>query len=82
MGKMMRTTIRKLGNSKGIIIPATFLTSLGIKKIIEIQIKNNSIIITPVQTREGWYDNYQIEKDDDAWQDFQSLESEENDWEW
>ena len=78
----MRTTIRKLGNSKGIIIPAAFLTSLGIKEIIEIQLKNNSIIITPVQTREGWYDNYQIEKDDDAWQDFKSLESEESDWEW
>lgn len=78
----MRTTIRKLGNSKGVIIPASFLASLGIEKTIEIELKDKSIIITPVQIREGWYDNYQVEKDNDAWQGFQSLKSEESDWEW
>ncbi|MDM8566878.1 hypothetical protein QUF74_14645 [Candidatus Halobeggiatoa sp. HSG11] len=50
--------------------------------MIEIKLKDKSIVITPIQTRKGWYDDYQMEKDDDAWQDFQSLESEESDWEW
>ena len=81
----MQTVIRKLGNSKGLIIPASFLANLGIKESVEMQLKDQSIIITAINKnpRDGWYNNYQQDKeDDDAWQDFQSLASEEEDWQW
>ncbi len=80
----MQTTIRKLGNSKGLIIPASFLASTGITEIVDIELKGQSIVITPVKKnpREGWYDNYQTEKEESAWHGFQPLDSEEDDWSW
>lgn len=80
----MQTTIRKLGNSKGLIIPASFLASIGIDELVDIELKSDSIVITPVSKplRKGWFDAYHADKEEDAWGDFQSLESEEDDWEW
>ena len=80
----MQTNIRKLGNSKAVIIPYAFIKSMGIDDKVDIALKDNAIVITPVKKnpRAGWYDNYQVEKDVDAWQGCKDLDSEQEDWQW
>lgn len=52
----MEANIIKVGNSKGIILPAQFLKLIGLKNKVSIDIENNKIVITPAEksVREGW----------------------------
>lgn len=52
----MESNIINVGNSKGIIIPAKFLKLIGLKRTVNIFIKNDKLIITPVEkvSRDGW----------------------------
>lgn len=51
----MRTQIRKIGNSLGNIIPATFIRQLGLVEGADIEVKTEGkrIIIEPVETSEN-----------------------------
>jgi antitoxin MazE len=57
-GKMMKNTIRKIGNSHGVIIPKPLLAELGAKANdqIDITIVNRRIVISRVgqRPRAGW----------------------------
>jgi antitoxin MazE len=50
--------IRSIGNSKGVLIPKTFLEECGIKSDVTISIKENSIIISAAdkKVRKNWGD--------------------------
>ena len=50
IGEYMRTQVRKIGNSLGSIIPATFIRQLGLVEGAEIDVKTEGkkIIIEPV----------------------------------
>ncbi len=52
----MEANIIKVGNSKGIIIPAQFLKLIGLKKKVNIVIENDRLIIAPAneKARKGW----------------------------
>ena len=54
----MTTSIRNIGNSKGIILPKNILAQCEIGKDVSIEVKHNSIIITaapkPKSKRKGW----------------------------
>jgi antitoxin MazE len=54
----MRSAIRKLGNSSGVIIPKAMLTEIGITAgdAVEVSLEEGRIAITPVKRlpREGW----------------------------
>jgi len=52
----MTTTIRDIGNSKGIILPKSILSQCDIQKDVSIEIKHHSIVITasPKAKRKGW----------------------------
>ena len=51
----MKADIIKIGNSKGIRIPASFLKQCGIDKKVEIEVRYNNIILKPIKSpREGW----------------------------
>lgn len=80
----MRATIRQIGNSKGVIIPASFLAETGLQGEVEMSLVDRSIVITPVdkELRKGWFDGYHASNDEDAWDGFVALPSEEDEWEW
>ena len=52
----MQSTIRNIGNSKGVILPQNFLKQCFIENEITIEVKNNTIVISPVENnkRKGW----------------------------
>ncbi|MBS0510356.1 MAG: hypothetical protein JSR42_04095 [Proteobacteria bacterium] len=78
----MRTTIRKIGNSRGVLIPATMLAECGIGEDVELKLDGQRIVIEPVVTsRKGWFDGYLEQGDTDAWAELlPDADSEE--WEW
>lgn len=53
----MKTAIRKMGNSQGILIPKPFLLQTGLDVgEVEIEVENDSIVIRKPKrrSREGW----------------------------
>jgi antitoxin MazE len=81
---VMRAAIRQIGNSKGVIIPASFLAEAGLQNEVEMSLYKHSIIITPVkkELRKGWFDGYDAADDEDAWNGFVALPGEEDEWVW
>ncbi len=55
----MLTTVRSIGNSRGVLIPAAFLASCQIEEQVDMQLHDGQIVITPVKNklRQGWFDN-------------------------
>jgi len=53
----MKTSLRKIGNSRGVLIPASFLKECNMTDTVEIDIVDDRIIISAVQdVRKGWFD--------------------------
>ncbi|MDJ0687068.1 MAG: AbrB/MazE/SpoVT family DNA-binding domain-containing protein [Xenococcaceae cyanobacterium MO_188.B32] len=50
----METRLSKIGNSQGIIIPKAIIEQCGLKEKIKMEVKNNCLIISSVNPREGW----------------------------
>ena len=52
----MLTTLRKLGNSHGVIIPKPLLAQVGMTDKAEITVENGAIVLRPAKRtpREGW----------------------------
>lgn len=78
----MKTTLRKIGNSHGVLIPAPLLAECGITNEIDLHLEGTKIVIEAVQpTRAGWYDGYRIEEDVDVWREL-SPATDSGEWEW
>jgi antitoxin MazE len=80
----METTLRKIGNSRGVILPAVLLAQVGIEDQVDIQVEQGKLILMPAykRPRVGWFDGYQAEQDDDAWQGYIATAEEDNEWTW
>jgi antitoxin MazE len=54
----MKTTIRRMGNSQGVLIPKPILAQLGLEDEVEMEVENDAIVLRkPLKkTREGWAD--------------------------
>ena len=81
----MKATIIAIGNSKGLILPATLLRKLNItdKTKINISLENDEIILKPI--RQGWEEKAMemSKKEDDAFLlDEELSEIEDEDWTW
>ncbi len=52
----MKTAIRKLGNSQGIIIPKVLLAQVGLEGEAELSVENDAIVLRKPATavRAGW----------------------------
>ena len=79
----MRTSLRKVGNSRGVLIPAAFLAACEIGTEIEMHQEGRRIIIEPIDSpRQGWFKGYQAEKDADAWSGIKETPAESEEWQW
>jgi antitoxin MazE len=56
MGVEMLTTIRRLGNSQGILIPKPVLQQLGLVDQLEMRIEGDSLVLRrpKAEPRAGW----------------------------
>ncbi|MGH8579842.1 MAG: AbrB/MazE/SpoVT family DNA-binding domain-containing protein [Gammaproteobacteria bacterium] len=52
----MKTTVRKMGNSRGVIIPKPFLVQIGLEREAEIVVESDAIVIRKPRrnVRAGW----------------------------
>jgi len=51
----MKSSITKIGNSKGVIIPSHLLKQCGFIKEVSLEIKNETLVISKAKKpREGW----------------------------
>lgn len=57
----MHSTIRNIGNSKGVILPQNILKQCAIDTDVIIEVKNNTIVISPADhtKRKGWAEAFQ-----------------------
>jgi len=83
---IIRTHIIRIGNSSGIRIPKPILEQTGIDKDVELEVKNNQIIIRPVSNpRDGWdiaYKAMSEEQDDKLLQVAENFSHSWDDEEW
>ncbi len=82
-----RARIVRIGNSQGIRIAKPILEQSGISDEVELEVKDQSIILHAIRpARAGWEDAFQemAERGDDMLFDAQSSVSEwdEKDWTW
>ncbi|HEX7339768.1 MAG TPA: hypothetical protein VF271_07545 [Rhodanobacteraceae bacterium] len=82
----MRTTIRKMGNSQGVIIPKPLLAEVGLTDEAVMTIENDALVLRPVRhsPREGWADASQriAERGDDVlvWPELVNADDEHLKW--
>ena len=55
----MLISVRQIGNSRGILIPAAFLASCQIEEQVDMQLQDGQIVIKPVKNklRNAWFGN-------------------------
>ncbi len=79
----MQTTLRKIGNSRGVIIPSALIEQLHIENEVEMIVQDGALLLKPSTTpRKGWFDNYDKEKDVEPLSEMVELDSEQEEWEW
>jgi len=72
----MKVTIRKLGNSQGVIIPKALITQFGFEGEVEMKVTADGIVLSKPQkqARAGWADASQklalAEDDALVWPEF------------
>lgn len=78
----MRTAVRKIGNSRGVLIPAALLAACRIEDEIELRIEAGRLVMEPVRApRTGWFDNFVASKETAAvWPAV--LPGDDRDWAW
>jgi len=83
----MQSTIRNIGNSKGIIIPQNFLKQCLIENEVIMEVKDNTIVISPVDRvpRQGWADQFQKANsltDNEIFVDHSTSSFDDEEWTW
>lgn len=81
----MKTTLKKIGTSRGVIIPKIYLEQCHFDQNVEISIEHNAIIVKPIlnSSRAGWREAFDKQQLDNVMVDFLSLPNEfDRDWKW
>lgn len=83
----MRTTIRKIGNSQGVLIPKSMLAETGLEADVDISVENGAIVLRPTRDhrpRTGWAEAaHKIAAQGDdvpAWPEFANAEDADLKW--
>ena len=82
----MKSKIISIGNSKGVIIPSSFMKDLGLTDSVEMEVVDNTLVIRAVSNaRKGWEEQIALvastDKSNDQLPDFFKDEKLE-DWTW
>lgn len=82
----MKSKIISIGNSKGVIIPSSFMKDLGLTDSVEMEVVEKTLVIRPISSaRKGWEQQIAIvaksDKSNDRLPDFFKDENLE-DWSW
>jgi len=82
----MQTHVIRIGNSKGIRIPAHILQQCEIEDLINMEVVDGKIVLSPLgKPRQGWDEQFRLmhKNGDDKLLIGDSLEAgEEDDWTW
>lgn len=83
----MKTTLIRIGNSRGVRIPKPLIEQCGLAEEIEMDVRDNTIIIrAPRQARRGWERSFaqMARLKDDTLLDSAPLPSrfDEEEWKW
>lgn len=83
----MRTSIRKIGNSQGVLIPKPMLAKTSLGADVDISMENGAIVLRPIQShppRAGWADAARKiaaqKADAPVWPEFANAEDAELKW--
>jgi antitoxin MazE len=82
----MRVTLRKMGNSSGVIIPKPFLAEIGATGAVEMAVEDGRIVIEAERRmpRQGWAEASRAlaEAGDDGlfWPEFGNVDDEQLEW--
>jgi antitoxin MazE len=79
----MRTSLTRIGNSRGVIIPAHLLKQCGFEDEVEIEHHNNRIVISPARKpRAGWAEAIRDEGADDLLIEDAPNDFDADEWTW
>jgi antitoxin MazE len=83
----MRASLRKMGNSAGVIIPKPVLSELGLKlgDEIELTLETGKVVLSPAKRhpREGWAEAAKAlaeSGEEPAWPEFANIDDEKLVW--
>ena len=89
MATTVRTTIVKIGNSRGIRIPKLLLEQTGLTGEVEIEVQDQHLVVRPIiqKPRDGWAKKFQemAASGDDALLDGETIAAsdwDETEWQW
>jgi antitoxin MazE len=78
----MRSQLRKIGNSRGIIIPAALLETCALVDEVDLRVEGKTLVIEAAKTlRSTWFDGYDPLADSALLEDLPQDDALE-DWEW
>jgi len=81
----VKIDIIKIGNSQGIRIPKTIMEQCGFTDSVDIEIKDDSLILSSHKVREGWLESFQemaANGDDELLIDDTISTEYDEEWEW
>lgn len=79
----MRVTIRQIGNSRGIIIPAALLASCEISNEAELSVEGKRLVVEGVhEPRANWFAGYQAEPQGSGVLDGIPMDEGDEEWQW
>ncbi|MDR6193053.1 AbrB/MazE/SpoVT family DNA-binding domain-containing protein [Siphonobacter sp. SORGH_AS_0500] len=81
----MIQTVRKIGNSQGILLPKAMLQSLGIEKEVEVELTADGILLKAIRPRHDWEARFKEAQDDTSEEDLfegMSNDFDEKEWNW
>lgn len=82
----MQVTIRRMGNSQGVLIPKPLLQQLGLEGKAEMMVEGNALVLRPAKpkVRAGWAEaSRRIAAAGDEAQGMPEFANEDDkDWEW
>jgi antitoxin MazE len=80
----LKTSIRRIGNSRGVILPAAVLEEVGATVEFSLTVKGGRIVLEPIrELRKGWFGQGLPEKADVQERDWEGASlSDDSEWQW